>query len=230
MASYKRIDGDLFITTLNPGDFVTIDTHTLEVIGNLDVRGNVTYIETTELKVDDPFITVAANNSGSGNSAVFPNQGLVAQTGSATYAGLRFHNDTNEWQISSSVDADGNPLSAYAPIGVATAGNPGGPTNSVQFNAGGNTFGGNSQFSYDSANSVVTLQQTLFDVVDGNVQIDGSMVLGNIGTVPVATVANSVQVFHNEQGSGGTGIYFQSSLGSDELVSKSKAIVFAIIF
>jgi hypothetical protein len=230
MATYKRIDGDYSITTLNSADNVHITTHTVKVHGNLDVLGNITYIESTDLLVDDPFITVAANNSGSGSGASFPNQGLVAQTGGNSFAGLRFHNDTGEWQISASVDANGAPITAYQPIGIATAGLPGGPINSIQYNAGSGVFGGNSEFSYSAANSTVTLDQTLLDLVDANIQVDGSLILANIATAPVSPVANSVQVYHNQAGSGGTGVYFQDSSTSDELVSKSKAIVFSIIF
>lgn len=230
MATFKRVDGDYSITTVNSTDNVNITTHTVHVYGNLDVVGNVTYIESTELKVDDPFITVAANNVGAGNSAAFPNQGLVTQTGGNTFAGLRFHNDTGEWQISASVDAAGEPISAYQPIGVATAGLPGGPLDSIQYNAGSGTFGGNSGFTYDVANAQVQLTSTELLIQSANASIDGAVVLANIATVPAAAVANSVQLFHNAAGSGGTGLWFQDPATSDELVSKSKAIVFSIIF
>jgi hypothetical protein len=215
MSTYKRIDGDYVITTVNSGDFVTVETHTMEVIGNLNVRGNLTYIEVSELKVDDPFITVAANNSGSGNAAVFPNQGLVAQTGTGTFAGLRFHNDTGEWQISPDVAADGTPITSYQPIGIATAGLPGGPVDSIQFNAGSNLFNGVEGFKIDNVNSSLNL--------------DAAMSFGNIGTAP-SVRSNAVAVYHNELGSGGTGLYVKSAIIEDELVSKTKAIVFGIIF
>ena len=215
MATYKRIDGDYVITTINSGDFVTVNTNTLEVNGNLNVRGNLTYIEVTELRVDDPFITVAANNSGSGNVATFPNQGLVAQTGNSTFAGLRFHNDTGEWQISSSVDSAGDPISAYQPIGVATSSLPGGPVDSLQFNAGSSTFGGNANLLYHTANSEIALQ--------------GHISLGSTVSTPGVT-ANAVNVYGGSEGSGGTGVYVRSSTVNDELVSRSAAIVFAIIF
>jgi len=39
-----------------------------------------------------------------------------------------------------------------------------------------------------------------------------------------------VALYSNAVGSGGTGLYFTSAAANDELVSKSKAIVFAIIF
>jgi hypothetical protein len=55
------------------------------------------------------------------------------------------------------------------------------------------------------------------------------MVLGNIGATPTAT-ANAAALYNKAEGSGGTGVYVKSSAVDDELVSKSAAIVFAIIF
>jgi hypothetical protein len=45
-----------------------------------------------------------------------------------------------------------------------------------------------------------------------------------------AKVANAVVIFSNAVSAGGTGVYFTSAAAADELVSKSKAIVFSIIF
>ena len=215
MSTYKRVNGDYVITTTESGDFVTVNTHTLEVNGNLNVRGNLTYIETSELRVDDPFITVAANNNGTTGTAVFQNQGLVAQTSSSSFAGLRFHNPTAEWQISDSVTVTGDPISAYQPIGVATAGLPGAPVDSLQFNAGSSTFGGNANLLYHAANSEIALQ--------------GHLSLGSTVPVPAIT-ANAVNIFGGPEGSGATGVYVRSATVNDELVSRSAAIVFAIIF
>jgi hypothetical protein len=66
-------------------------------------------------------------------------------------------------------------------------------------------------------------------VANVKVTLQGHQVFGNIATAPAA-VANSVAVYHNAKGSGGTGLYVKSPSVEDELVSKSKAIVFAIIF
>jgi hypothetical protein len=215
MATYKRIDGDYNITTLSGDDNVRITTHTVIIDGNLAVEGNVTYIETTDLIVDDPFILLAANNTGSGNTALFTEQGVVTQTGSNTYAGIRFNNITDTWQISPSVQEGGEPLVPYSDIGFASDGLPGGPVNSIQYNAGGNVFGGDAAWEFDAANGQVTLQ--------------GHQIFGNIVSAPTA-VANTVALYHNELGSGGTGLYVKSPAVEDELVSKTKAIVFGIIF
>ena len=205
MATHKRVDGTYYIETVNSDDNVEITTHTVKVFGNLDVQGNITYIDTTELEITDPFITLAANNAG-----IYSNVGILAQQTSSpdVYASLRYNVTAGAWQISTD-------NSTFANIVTGTGTTPPGGTNTnIQFNSAG-TFGGNVNYLFDVANSKVTLQ--------------GHQVFGNIATAPTA-VANSVAVFHNAEGSGGTGLYVKSPSVEDELVSKSKAIVFAIIF
>lgn len=205
MATHKRVDGTYYIETINNVDNVEITTHTVKVFGNLDVQGNITYIDTTELDITDPFITLAANNTGA-----YSNVGILAQksSGPNTYASLRWNTNSGTWQISS----DNSTFVDIASGNTATS--PGGTDTDIQFNNVG-AFGGNVNYKFDVANSRVTLQ--------------GHQVFGNIATAPAA-VANSVAVFHNAEGSGGTGLYVKSPSVEDELVSKSKAIVFAIIF
>jgi hypothetical protein len=208
MATYKRIDGDYAITTLNSADNVTITTHTVEIVGNLDVSGNLTYINVTELNIQDPFILLNASNTGSYAS----NSGVLTHTSVSTFAGIRYNATATQWEISSSTDTTGltGTWSAIA-TGNATVG---GANTEVQFNDGG-SFGGNANLTFDKAVSKLTVQ--------------GQMVLGNIGTTPSST-ANAAALYNNVEGSGGTGVYVKSSTVDDELVSKSAAIVFAIIF
>ena len=208
MATYKRIDGDYAITTLNSADNVTITTHTLEVVGNLDVSGNLTYINVTELNIQDPFILLNASNTGSYAS----NSGVLTHTAASTFAGIRYNATATQWEISSSTDTTGlaGTWSAIATGNATVAGS----NTQVQFNDGG-SFGGNANLTFDKAVSKLTVL--------------GHMVLGNIGTTPSST-ANAAALYNNVEGSGGTGVYVKSSTVDDELVSKSAAIVFAIIF
>jgi hypothetical protein len=205
MATHKRVDGTYYINTVNSVDNVEITTHTVKVFGNLDVQGNITYIDTTELEITDPFITLAANNTGA-----YSNVGILAQKTSSpgTYASLRWNTTSATWQIS----PDNVTFTNIASGNTSTT--PGGVNTNIQFN-NASSFGGNVNYSFDTANARVTLQ--------------GHQVFGNTATAPAA-VANSVAVYHNAQGSGGTGLYVKSPAVQDELVSKSKAIVFAIIF
>jgi len=206
MATYKRIDGDYAITTLNATDNVTITTHTVEVVGNLDVSGNLTYINVTELNVKDPFIVLNSSNTGSYPS----NSGVLTHTAVSTFAGIRYDATAGQWEISSSTDATGL-TGTWSAIATGTVA---GANTQVQFNDGG-SFGGNANLTFDKATSKLTVQ--------------GQMILGNIGATPTAT-ANSAALYNNAEGSGGTGVYVKSSTVDDELVSKTKAIVFGIIF
>jgi hypothetical protein len=202
MATVKNTSGNYTITVADGFGLLTINA-------DLDVVGNITYIDSTELKVTDPFITVAANNNGAIQS-----MGLVAQKTTTTFAGLRFNTVTGDWEISDSVDAEGGQIQPYQPIAygniVAT---PGGPVNSVQFNNAG-LFGGTNTFTFDSANS--------------KVGVTGQLVLGNIATTPAAT-ANSAALYNNTVGDGGTGVYVRSTTVNDELISKRKAIVYSLV-
>jgi hypothetical protein len=202
MATVKTTSGNYTITVANGLGLLTINA-------DLDVVGNITYIDSTELKVTDPFITVAANNNGAIQS-----MGLVAQKTTTTFAGLRFNTVSGDWEISDSVDANGAPISAYVTIAsgnISTS--PGAPVNSVQFNNAG-TFGGNSKFTFDSANT--------------KVGITGQLVLGNIATTPAAT-ANSAALYNDTEGAGGTGVYVRSTTVSDELISKRKALAYSLV-
>lgn len=197
--SYKYTSGDYIMT--GDGGLATLTINYANAVFN----GNLTY--TGNLTTVDEFIVVAANNTG-----VITDMGLLAQTGPTTFAGLRFDTTANTWQISSSVYGNGGPVTAYANIATGNA-TVGGANRNIQFNNGG-SFAGNANFSFDYANSLIT--------------ITGAQAFGNTATP--TNVSNAVTVYSNAVGSGGTGLYVTSSSAADELVSKSKAIVFAIIF
>jgi hypothetical protein len=207
MATYKRIDGDYNIISVNATDNVIIDTDTVKVLGNLDVSGNLTYINVQELNVKDPFIVLNSSNTGSYPS----NSGVLTHTAVSTFAGIRYDSTAGVWEVSSSTDATGL-TGTWSPI--STGGAIGGADTDVQFNDGG-LFGGNANFTFDKSTSRVT--------------ITGEMVLGNINTTPTA-VSNAVALYNKAAGEGGTGVYARSTAVDDELVSREQAKKFALIF
>jgi hypothetical protein len=63
----------------------------------------------------------------------------------------------------------------------------------------------------------------------GKVQITYALQLDNPGTTPAA-VSNASLVYGGTVGAGSTGVYFRNTVKNDELISKSKALVFSMIF
>jgi hypothetical protein len=232
MPTTKRIDGDYTISTLNAADNVVVNTHTVDINGNLDVvgltslvgnvaisgnlnvAGNLTYINVSELNIRDPFILVNASNTGT----YAANSGILTHTSNTVFAGIRYNSIVDAWQASDDTDATGETGLwldiALGNVITSAAGN----IYQIQFNAGAAqdfAFAANANFTFDAANSAMALQ--------------GNLVLGNVANSPSAT-ANSVTLFHNAQGAGGTGVYVKSNTVEDELVSKNTAMLFSIIF
>jgi hypothetical protein len=201
MSTYKNTSGDLTLTGDNGFATLTINYANTIFNGNFTYTGNLTTV--------DDFIVVAANNTGT-----VTDMGLLAgiNVGNGLYAGLRFDVAANTWQISSNVSGLG--VGTYADILTsATPATAAGSNTQIQFNNSG-IFGANASLTFDYVGKKLTLS--------------GYQVFANTATP--ANVANAVALYSNAVGSGGTGLYFTSSSANDELVSKSKAIVFGIIF
>jgi len=208
MATFKTTSSDY---TINLGPYDSGNgkwTGTMNVNGNLNVAGNITYV--SDIAVNDAFIVVAANNTGT-----VTDMGLVATKNANTgsYAGLRFDVSSNAWQVSSSVNFDGSPVTAYTNIATGNASVAGSNTQ-IQFNDSGN-FGATANLTFDKS-----LNQ--FSV------LNGSQVLGNVGATP-SSVANSVIIYNNAPGAGATGLYVVSSTVNDEVTAYNKAKLLALI-
>ena len=201
MATYKNISSDWYIS-------VDSGVGTIYVDGNLDVAGNITFV--SELAVNDAFIIVAANNTGTVTS-----MGLVAtRVANTSFAGLRYDATANAWQISTSVAANGAPVAAYANIATGTA-TVAGANTQVQFNDSG-AFGATANLTFDKSINQLTITA-------------GSQRLGNIGAAPAA-VANSAVLYNLAPNLGASGVYARTTSTEDELITAVRARLFSIIF
>ena len=201
MASYKNINTDYVLNVNNGQGLFTINA-------NLLINGTVT--NTTPAVTLQPFLTVAANNAGT-----VTDMGLLAQTNTSNFAGLRFDTIANRWEISPSVQFNGDPIVQYEPIATGTAA-IGGANTQIQYNDGG-AFAASANLAFDFANNILTLS--------------GSQKFVNIGnSIPITFANGQSYLYSNPVGSGGTGLYVAANTINDELVSKSKAIVYSIIF
>ena len=201
MATYKNISSDWYIS-------VDSGVGTIYVDGNLDVAGNITFV--SELAVNDAFIIVAANNTGTVTS-----MGLVAtRVANTSFAGLRYDATANAWQISTSVAANGAPVAAYANIATGTA-TVAGANTQVQFNDSG-AFGATANLTFDKSINQLAITA-------------GSQRLGNIGAAPAA-VANSAVLYNLAPDLGASGVYARTTSTQDELITAVRARLFSIIF
>jgi len=210
MSTYKRIDGDYSVSTLNPVDNVLITTNTVKIFGNLDVGGNVTYINVDELNIRDPFILLNSSNT----ATYAANSGILTHRTTSDFAGLRWSNTANQWQISSSTDTTGE---AGTWVAIATG-------NVVAGAAGANT-----EIQYNFNNDFAASAAFTFDQAANQLVLLGTLTLGNIGAVPVAT-ANTATLYNAAVGEGDTGVYVKSTTVDDELISRKKAIFYSLIF
>ena len=201
MATYKNISSDWYIS-------VDSGVGTIYVDGNLDVAGNITFV--SELAVNDAFIIVAANNTGTVTS-----MGLVAtRVANTSFAGLRYDSTANAWQISTSVSANGAPVAAYANISTSTV-TVAGANTQVQFNDSG-AFGATANLTFDKSLNQLAITA-------------GSQRLGNIGAAPAA-VANSAVLYNQAPDLGASGVYARTPSTQDELITAVRARLFSIIF
>lgn len=211
MSTYKRVDGDYNIVSVNAADNVIITTNTVKINGNLDVVGNVTYIDVTEVEVRDPFITLNVSNTPSNTSSYFSNSGILTHKTSTSYAGFRYNNTVGTWELSVDTDSSGTggTWGPVLPGNVSVAGS----NTQIQFNNDG-VFGASANLTFNTATDKLT--------------VDGAIALPNQASVPTA-VTNAAVLYGNIPGGGNTGVYFNNTTTNDELVSRSRAIALGLI-
>ena len=222
MATVKRTSGDYNIYTYNAAGAVDgnvgITTHTVTITGNLTVSGTQTTVNSTDTNIKDRLIVLNDGESGAGVTGNI--SGIEVDRGSETNARIVYVESTDKW----SIDNGSGSLTA-----IATSAGGTGLENVVEDTTPqlGGDLDVNSQsiISASNGNIVIAPNGT------GILHVDGSAVrLQNEGSDPTGQ-SGYTTVYAKAAGSGGTGLYAVSgTTTADELVSKSKAIVYGIIF
>jgi len=230
MASIKKVIG----TNGLPGPY-DIYANTTTIHGNLTVIGNTTALETTNSTLTDTIIVLNDGEAGAGVTAGYA--GITVSRGLLSNVSLRWNEAYTKWQITNDGTTYGNLLTS---AGGATAG---GSTTQVQYNSGG-SLAGSGNFTFNNGNlsfygttignGNVTTSGTNQDLVlygngAGTVNIPDVVKLGYQSSAP-SNVASTTQLFANTVGAGGTGLYVVNSGTGDELITKTKATVLALIF
>jgi hypothetical protein len=207
--------------------------------GNLVVLGNTSSVTTTNSTVGNLFITLNSGESGAGITQ--GNSGIIISRGTSANAVWQYSEISSRFEglVGTSLSA----IRAAAPVNaddVVTKGylqslpsaQPGGINTSVQY-SNGTSIVGDTVLRYNSASgqlSVGNLQLTTNSIRNftGPLQV-GSPIQMPYSAQP-ASVSSKVTLYANVPGSGGTGVYFVNTSAQDELISKSKATVLALIF
>jgi len=203
MAITKLSSASYVIHPLN-GDPIILDANEVRIPGNLTVSGTTTSVETTNTEIFDNIIRLNAGHTGAPPTL---NAGIEVERGDETDVQLRWNETFQKWQITNDGSTYGN---------IATAAATGYITDVVDDLTP--QLGGNLDVN----------GQTIL-AASGNVPIEGNIQINNSLGTP-STVTDASVLYAATPGSAGSGLYIQNSaVTADELVTKSKAIVFSLI-
>jgi hypothetical protein len=213
MAKTERITGAY---NLSATGGITLASDTT-VGGNLTITGTTTTISATNTEIKDRVIVLNDGESGAGVTGQY--SGLEIDRGSSDNAFIVFDEVSDTFQIST----DGGSTYDSILTGVGS-----GLTSVVQDTSP--QLGGDldlNSFNIISAQSNEDIQ--LVPNGTGRVTIASALKLNDLGSAP-ASATGATLLYADTAAGGGSGVYFVDGSTSDELVSKSKAIVYGLIF
>lgn len=207
MSTTKRITGDYTIAA----------TGNVNIDGNLIVSGTMTTVNSTDTEIADRLITLNKGELGAGVSGVY--SGIEIDRGSESVVAIRWNESGDWWELTN----DGSTYSA-----IQTASGSSGYLQAVVDDTtpqlGGNLdVNGKQITSASNGDVIITADGT------GQLKINKEMSLINQPTTPSA-VSGYNKLYSATPAGGGTGLHFVNTTTSDELVSKTKAIVYSLIF
>lgn len=218
MSTHKRINGNYDITTIGASDTITLSTSLVTITGNLTVSGTQTTVNSTDTDIQDRVIVLNKGEAGTGVTG--GTSGIEVDRGASTNSRLVFDESNDKWSID-------NGSGSLAIIATSAGGT--GLENVVEDTTPqlGGDLDVNSQSIISASNGNIVIAPN----GAGILHVDGSAVrLQNEGSDPTGQ-SGYTTVYAKAAGSGGTGLYAVSgTTTADELVSKSKAIVYGIIF
>ena len=215
MSQVTRFNGDYNITGVDASGNVIVSANTLLVNGNLVVTGASSSIASTDTQIADNVITLNKGESGAG--VTLTTAGLDIDRGSLTTASIYWNEHPGfimsvdgsypippRWEIT---DGSGNfsPIASAASFSVI---------NDIAPKLGGN---------FD------VLGSAIYNSAGDAVPINSSLAISNVSSAPLPEAGYNV-VYADTPGAGGSGVFVTNeTVQGEELITKSKAIIFALI-
>lgn len=213
MSHTKRIGGAY---TISASGGMTIDNE-LTVTGNLTVTGTTNSVETTNTRITDRIVTYNNGESGAGVTGRYA--GIEVDRGSVDNAQLVFDENDDKFKISTDGGSSFNSLLVVSSSGLTEVLDDTTPQLGGDLDVNGKNI--------ISASTNEDIQ--LIPSGTGSVTIEGTLKLNDQGSTPNAKTGSTL-LYGGTASGGGTGVFFVDGSTSDELVSKSKAIVYGLIF
>ena len=236
--------------TKRVSDQYTIISPAIVLDGNLTILGSTTTLDTTNSIIKDNIITLNEGESGAGVTA--GTSGLDIDRGSLNNATLLFNETGDAWEariggsyavVRGATPAASNDLTTKAYVDTSVSAlSPGTPFSSIQFNNAG-VFAGSPNLVWNGAELQVQNLVLSFNVVrntslgddlelstnNGQVYFKDVLRIDNQVSDPTPT-AGANMIYAKIPSGGGSGVFFSNSTASGELISKSKAIIYGLIF
>ena len=203
MSTTKRINGDYKVIADN-----------MTITGNLTVSGTQTTVNSVDTAINDRVIILNDGESSAGISG--GTSGIEVDRGTSTNAQLVYDEAADAWKVDQG-------SGSLVPIVQSVTG----LTEVVD------------DTSPQLGGSLDVNSQSIVSTSDGNITLapngTGVTVINSAITLSEESdptgAANVTKVYAKEASSGGTGLFtVTDTVGPEELVSKTKAIVFGIIF
>jgi len=214
MSIIKNASGPYVIRTINASDPIVLDSGNVIINGNLFARGSSTTISTTNTDIYDNIITLNKGVTG----APILNAGITVVRGTEPNVHLRWNEISQNWQITD----DG---SIYYNLVATSTGNTRLVDDALpQLGANLNV----ANFAILNANG-----GNIYIAPTSELKLDANLHIKKIPGNPVSPVIDHYNVVvASNVSTGGTGLYVTNDEGitNQELISKSRAIVYSIIF
>lgn len=212
MSIIKNVGSSYTINTINHDDPIILDSNIVIIRGNLTVMGNTETITTSNTIISNSEIVL---NGGTVGSPVL-DAALVVERGTSPDVKVKWNETDDVWQIT-------NDGITYYNIVATTTGNTRLVDDALpQLGANLNTAN-YTITNYDGDNVYIDPTQ--------NLQLDGNIQLKKFESTP-DIVSNYNILSASNVSTGGTGLFVTNDEGvvNQELISKSRAIVYSIIF
>lgn len=218
--------------------------------GNLTVTGSTTSVEAVNSTVTDNIIVLNSGEVGAGVTS--GSSGIQIDRGSSDDATILYNEtaDVFELKVGSSyaivrgaTPVNSNDLATKDYVDTGGVMSPGGIKYSIQYNDDPG-LNGDANFTYDGTvvrihNIEITTGGINGITTNSDIEISANgtgtlflrsvLKMENEGSDPSST-AGSNKVYAKTPGNAGSGVFFVNTTASDELVSRSKAILFGLIF